>query len=204
MTNIEFLFASGLDFNHLFVLQNIDNLPQINRITGYYNILKVKGFIEEDGLINEKGKEIVNLFTKKEELSITTNNDVEKEETKPITFSEWCYILYIQLQEKLVKLTGKKQVNLTFDGKQTSYPYLCSYVDLEGKLKKFISRYNYNDLKRIEILLLKHCELRNQKIMRYILREKPETGSDLASDYENYVEDSFETVNKIVNKNDFF
>ena len=67
MNNIEFLFASGLDFNHLFVLQNLNNLPEINRITGYYNILKAKGYIEEDGVISAKGEEIIAQFMQKEE-----------------------------------------------------------------------------------------------------------------------------------------
>ncbi len=196
MNNVEHLFASGLDFNHLFVLQNIDNIPEINRITGYYNVLKAKGFIEEDGILSVKGQEIIAQFMQKEENC--TNHAIKKEtikEFQPLTFSEWSAILHRQLQEKLVKLTGKKQVNLTFDGKGTTYPYLCSVVDLEGKLKKFIQRYNYTDLKRIEHLLLKHCEVRNQKIMRYILREKPETGSDLASDYENYSENQEQNSN---------
>ena len=204
MNNIEFLFASGLDFNHLFVLQNIDNLPEINRITGYYNILKAKGFIEDDGIISTKGQEIISLFVKKEENVknnetelINNNNNIEHiVENKPkLTFSQFVAELHNKLQTKLTELTGKKNVNLSFDGKGTSYPYLCSVVDLEGKLKKFIQRYKYDDLKRIESLLLKHCEIRNQKIMRYILREKPETGSDMALDYENYVENSFEVVN---------
>ena len=37
--------------------------------------------------------------------------------------------------------------------------------------------------------------IRNQKIMRYILREKPETGSDMALDYENYSENQEENSN---------
>lgn len=206
MNKFEFLFASGLDFNHLFVLQNIDNLPEINRITGYYNILKAKGFIEDDGVISAKGQEIISLFMKKEE-NITNNetgliNNIQQ--TKPqLTFSQWVLELHNKLQVKLTDLTGKKNVNLSFDGKGTSYPYLCSVVDLEGKLKKFIQRYKYDDLKRIEHLLLKHCEVRNQKIMRYILREKPETGSDMALDYENYVEET-PVENKIIKRNDFF
>lgn len=208
MTNIEHLFASGLDFNHLFVLENINNLPEINRITGYCNILKAKGFIEEDGVISAKGQEIVSLFKKKEE-NITNNemlNIVDKNPEKcktSLTFSQFTAELHNKLQTKLTELTGKKNVNLSFDGKGTSYPYLCSLVDLEGKLKKFINRYKYDDLKRIEHLLLKHCEVRNQKIMRYILREKPETGSDMALDYENYVEET-PVESKIIKRKDYF
>lgn len=195
MNNIEFLFASGLDFNHLFVLQNINNLPEINRITGYYNILKAKGYIEEDGVISAKGEEIIAQFMQKEENCINSAIDQKVVEDKPLTFSQYVVELHNKLQSKLTEITGKKNVNLSFDGKGTSYPYLCSVVDLEGKLKKFINRYKYDDLKRIESLLLKHCEIRNQKIMRYILREKPETGSDMALDYENYSENQEENSN---------
>lgn len=196
MNNIEFLFASGLDFNHLFVLQNINNLPEINRITGYYNILKAKGYIEEDGVISAKGEEIIAQFMQKEENCINNAIDNQKiVEDKRLTFSQYIAELHNKLQSKLTEITGKKNVNLSFDGKGTSYPYLCSVVDLEGKLKKFINRYKYDDLKRIEYLLLKHCEIRNQKIMRYILREKPETGSDMALDYENYSENQEENSN---------
>ena len=197
MTNIKFLFASGLDFNHLFVLQNLNNLPEINKVIGWYELLKKRDYITEDGILTQKSQQLISLFLKKDENFIKSEI---KEESK-LTFSQWVAELHTKLQNKILELTGSKQVNLIFDGKPTKHPYFCSVVDLEGKLKKFISRYKMEDLKRIEHLLLKHCEVRNQKLMRYILREKPETGSDMALDYENYVE---EIIQKPIKREDFF
>lgn len=205
MIKEEFLFASGLDFNHLYVLQNINNLPEVNRLTGYYNVLVGKGYIDS-GVLSDKGQEIVSLFMQKEEDFIKNeiNNQISeevKEIQKPLSFSQWAADLYKKLQDKLQDVTGNKNPNLVFEGKPTKYPYLCSVLDLEGKLKKFIGKYTMTDLERIEKLLLKHCEIRNQKIMRYIIKEGNEKGSDMALDYENYIE---EKPVEIIKKENYF
>lgn len=200
MIKEEFLFASGLDFNHLYVLQNINNLPEVNRLTGYYNVLVGKGYIDGE-VLSDKGKEIVEMFNIIPKNEDIIDNKQQIEEVKPLSFSLWVAELYKKLQDKLEQIAGNKNPNLVFEGKSTKYPYLCGVLDLEGKLKKFIGKYTMTDLKRIEALLLKHCEIRNQKIMRYIIKEGSEKGSDLALDYENYVE---EKPKEVIKKEDFF
>jgi|694.fasta_scaffold00478_119 hypothetical protein len=202
MIKEEFLFASGLDFNHLYVLQNINNLPEVNRLTGYYNILKAKGYIDGE-VLSDKGQEIVTMFNiiNKNEENVDNNKQNSEEVQKPLSFSQWVAELHRKLQDKLLNLTGSNSPNLVFDGKVQKWPYLCGVLDLEGKLKKFIGKYTMTDLERIEKLLLKHCEIRNQKIMRYIIKEGNEKGSDMALDYENYVE---EKPKVILTKKDFF
>jgi hypothetical protein len=215
MIKEEFLFASGLDFNHLYVLQNINNLPEVNRLTGYYNILKAKGYIDGE-VLSDKGQEIISLFMQKEENCIKNEmlNNIHKNEDivdnkqnsenvseihKPLTFSQWIVQLHEKLQKKVWELYDSNQTYIVVQG--TRYPYLCGIKDLEGKIKKFIGKYDYKDLERIEKLLLKHCEVKNQKIVRYILKEGAEKGSDMASDYENYVE---ETPKEIIKKESYF
>ncbi len=206
MTNIEDLFCRGLDFNHLYVLQNINNLPDVNKIIGYYEMLKKRDYITEDGILTLKGQEVIALFTKdfqlanQETSSVVNKNDNTVQDNKQ-TFSNWVVELHSKLQQKLKDIGVTEKVKLVFDGKQTNHPYFCSVVDLEGKIKKFISRYRMDDLKRIEACLLKHCEVRNQKLLMYILREGANTGSSLASDYESYVE---EIISKPIKKADFF
>lgn len=198
MNKYEYLISSGLDFNHLFVLQNINNLPEINKVLGWYELLKKRDYITEDGILTQKGEFIISLFLKKEE-NVTKSEIIEN---KQQTFSQWIVSLHNKLQSKLIELTGTSKINLVFDGKPTKYPYFCSVVDLEEKLKKFISRYKMEDLKRIEHLLLKHCEVRNQKILMYILREGANANSGLATDYENYVEEVIDV--KPIKKQDYF
>jgi hypothetical protein len=205
MSNIEQLFASGLDFNHLYILQNLNNLPDINKIIGWYELLKKRDYISDDGILTEKGNFIISLFLKNQEncnntemLNIINKNE-QIIENKQQTFSQWVAALHTKLENKIIELTGSKNVNITVNG--VKYPYLCNVVDLEGKLKKAIGRYKMEDLNRIEKCLLKHCEIRNKKLLMYIYREKGDASSDLALDYDNYVE---EVESKPISKKDFF
>jgi hypothetical protein len=192
MTNIEQLFASGLDFNHLYILQNLNSLPDINKIIGWYELLKKRDYISDDGMLTEKGNYVISLFEKEPEnfnnnaMSTIIDKKPEIVNNNLQTFSQWVASLHNKLQNKLIELTGSKNVNITFNGQR--YPYLCNVVDLEGKLKKAIGRYKMEDLNKIEKCLLKHCEIRNKKILMYIYRERGDASSDLALDYDNYVE----------------
>jgi hypothetical protein len=205
MTKEEFLFASGLDFNHLYTLQNLNNLPNLGRrVEGWLNILIAKGFIDDDHWPTEKGNEILSKFNNSqtvvniEQDGSLVEEPVKNESVK--TFSNFVDELDTKLKEKIKKLTGHNQAYITVQN--VKYPYLSDAVDLESKLKKFVTKYKKQDLKRIEACLLKHCEIRNQKILMYIMREKGDSKSDLAVDYDNYVEELPKITN--IKKEDFF
>jgi hypothetical protein len=191
MTKEERLLNEGLDFNMLFVLQNPDTLNSNLRVSGWKELCKRKGYLTLGGDLTDKGLEIVELFSD----GLTINNagelkpieEVKEKVKKDTSFKDWVEILYEKIKERLFKETATKSPNIVVDGR--AYPYMCSKVDLEQKIKTFISKYGMKDLKIIEALLLRHCSIRNQKIISYIIKQGANAKSDLAGDYENYVEE---------------
>ena len=54
-----------------------------------------------------------------------------------------------------------------------------------------------DDMQKIEKCLLHHCSVRNQKMLYYIMREKDNAKSDMASDYENIEDLELDGTGKI-------
>lgn len=201
-TKEERLLNEGLDFNMLFVLQNPEALTDNVRVSGWKELCKRKGFMNPDGSLTEKGLDIIALFPTVE---ITKEKEEEIKEviTKKVkevgTFSNWVKELHKKVSDKLYILTGTKTPSMKVDGK--NYPYMCGVTDLEQKIKSFIAKYDMKDLKKIEACILKHAEVRNQKLMFYIIRQGSDAKSDLSADYENFIEEVEEVK---VSKKDLF
>jgi len=181
------LLKNGLLGDHFSVLVKIRNKEKLidnPRIQGFINLLTKKGYIDSEGELTEMGKRITEGHIEK--VNFSTPEVTTKEEKKGNVSYEWCKELLRKCKDRVKELTGNTQFYLHVQG--TPFPYLPGAVDLYTKITKFIKIYEFNDLDRIEKCILKHCESRNQKLLYYIVREKPELKSDLAADYENFEE----------------
>jgi hypothetical protein len=178
------VLESGLLLDHYFLLCNIkDGKKSVDtkRIQGFINLLTKKGYIQDDEL-TEKGRELIQGYEISEIIPLDTKGKTISGED----FEKWVEQLHAKCKERLRQLTGKPQFFMKVD--KRDYPYLPGVKDLAMKIEKFIRVYKYTDLLKIEALILKHLESRNQKLIYYIMREKGDAKSDLAADYENFDE----------------
>jgi hypothetical protein len=146
------ILNSGLILDHYFVLSNIKNgiEPIKNkRIQGFINLLEKKGYLEE-GVLTEKSLELVEEF---ETSVVEPSPEVSK---KQEDFAIWIQNLHLRCQEKLLQLTGSKQVRDKIDKK--SYPFLPNSIDLGKVLYRVISLYKIKDYERIEKCIMNYIE----------------------------------------------
>lgn len=137
------LLDNGLILDHYFLLCNIKNdIKPVDskRIQGFFNLLTKKGYIEDDKL-TEKGLKLV---------------ETGKEEK--FDYGEWVLKLYADIQDKLVELTGKKQVMSQVKLGTKSYPFLENVKTLNDKLTKVISTYKLRDYEVIEKAIMKYIQ----------------------------------------------
>jgi hypothetical protein len=188
MTREEILLSEGLDFNILFILQNIKSLPDNIKVRGWKELAIRKGYIDRTDSLTEKGISIVELFEEKPK----EEKVISKKEEKAISFEQWCIILHKKLQDLLVKRTGKKQKTL-YGG----YPFLCNAKDLEGKLKTVINKYKITNLEKCEKVLINYIEksiksnFDKVKIMQYYIMK--DGFSLFYTDYEQFEDEQMET-----------
>src|SRR6476661_2122502 len=105
MINIEKyreVLDSGLLLDHYFVLCTIKSggvLDSNKRIQGFLNLLAKKGFIQDDNLTDKA-------------LDLISDCDIifDEESKNKVDFSQFVEELHKKLQDKLVELTGKRQV----------------------------------------------------------------------------------------------
>lgn len=165
----------GNEFIYLCFLSNGGNLSFLDGIRNKVELqLVLKGYLYSTGDFTPKCEKLLKSL-KNTEKPVETDRYVE---------------LHKKLQDKLVTLTGKKQVKV--GGK---FNFLPNSMDLKEKLEKVIKKYKLTDWNRIELLLLQYIELCNTKkfdtvqlMFYYILREKPDVSSNLATDYEGFIE----------------
>lgn len=177
---------AGLLLDHYYVLCNIKNgiaLVKNRRMQGFINLLTKKEYIKDD-LLTEKAMVLIK-HCEAEGILPTITPSAEKGVTD-LEFISWATKTHTACREKIKEITGRYQYYLKVQGRE--YPYLPGLTDFIGKLEKFIKVYQFTDLQKIEKCLLKHCTTRNQKMIYYIMREKGDAKSDLASDYENFEE----------------
>ncbi len=140
-------------------------------------------------LVNLKLEGILNA-----ELELTTKGmellqSIEEKKTKSIDYDK----LHLTLQNKLLSLKGKKQIE-GFGG--------VYFIPNKTELKEFLTRFwnkypKYKDLDKISKILQKHIETCSKKnsfapaIKYYIYKQG--VGSQLASAIENYEEQELET-----------
>lgn len=174
------LLDSGLNLDHYLVLSNIhNNLECANskRISGFINLLTKKGYISE-GSLTEKGLSLIRDFDK--DLTFTTSTTTTTTVT-PIggnklflvnNLATWVNSVHLKCQDKLMELTGKKQIRAGIDRK--FYSFLPNSIDLGRVLAKVITTYKLNDLDKIEKTLLKYIEKCNSSnnwfpLMQYFI-----------------------------------
>ena len=133
--------------------------------------LIAKGLLFTTGKLTPKGIEV---------LSVVDSNVSSKVDN----YEE----LHKKLQDRLVNLTGKKQVKAN-----GSYTFLCNAIDLKSKLSKVIRKYKLNDFEKVTKLLLLHIDKSHRqkfdKVMLIQYYIEKNGVSTLASDYESFKED---------------
>lgn len=190
MTKEEKLLSEGLDFNILYVLQNIKNLPDNIKVRGWKELAVRKGLIDRTDSLTEKGFSIVELFINKEEQPTVVQKE-EKKQPNGLTFEQWCISLHSKLQLLLFQRTGKKQKTL-YGG----FPFLCNAKDLEGKLKTVINKYKITNLEKCEKVLINYVEksiktnFDKVKIIQYYIMK--DGFSLFYTDYEQFEEEQME------------
>lgn len=151
------ILNDGLILDHFVLMCNIrDNIPlsKNKRIQGFLNLLHKKGYIEDD-LLTEKGNNLLlnhtNIIEKSDHITpyIEKNISTIKES---FNYFQWTLNLHKKCEEKLVFLTGKKQVRDKINGK--SYSFLPNILDLRNTLSRVIKIYKLNDYDKIEKTIL--------------------------------------------------
>lgn len=196
---VEEILKQGVDMNHYIILTMIYQKQPIHtinnvKIQGWLKMMIMKNLIAEKSgeyFLTEKGLETIKkvglteiLVKVEDKLKIT---DLMK------TTSYDYDALHKRLKEKLKEITGSSQYFLKVQGGM--YPYLPGATDLKNKIEKFKLVYKLNDMQRIEQCLMQHLTIRNQKLIYYIIRERGDAKSDLASDYENFSDTKMNKIN---------
>lgn len=147
--------------------------------------LRLNDYILANFEISGKGKALIEEIQGMKEVSSKVDNKYE--------------ILHKKLQTILKEKTGTAKYKV--EGK---WAFLQNPTDLKEKIEKCVKRYKLTDFDKIEKLLLNYTETacnkkfeKMQLLQYYILREKPEISSSLATDYSNYEEGGEEIKVKI-------
>lgn len=182
IVKLQEILNANLDLNHYVLLTMIiDNQPVEKvddvKVKGWLKMMLMKGLIEKHNeiyKITEQGLSVALLQPRKLLLTDVMKVGYDYENLQKI------------LKEELKRLTGYSQYFIKVQG--TNYPYIPSVLDLKTKIEKFKMVYKMTDMEKIEKCLLRHLSIRNQKLVYYIIREKGDSKSDLAADYENFNE----------------
>lgn len=158
-----------------------------------YIILKDVESEKNDYVVDPDFQDYIKLLVKDDLLSSNSKLTVKSKEllaaltvpdNKYVDFYEF---LHKRLVERLIKLTGKKQIKL-----QGKYSFMPNVKDLTLKLQKVIKKYNIEDYQKIEKVLLKYIDLcyraNFDKVMLieyYIMKDN---SSKFATDYEDFDE----------------
>lgn len=145
------ILKEGLLLDHYNILVSIRDgrdLPKSKRIDGFTNLLHKKGYIE-DGVLTKKAVDIIG------EKSITTVKNtpiLSKQDVSSVNISSWVQSLHKKCEQKLIEITGKKQVRDSINGK--SYSFLPNATDLGRILSRAIQLYKLTDYDKIERTIL--------------------------------------------------
>jgi len=162
------IIASEITILDFIILENIKNDVEMTEdvkfhFGGHFNYLNDKELISDNYKITVKGKKLL------EELDVA---EEQKESLHKI------------LQDKLIELTGKKQVMM-----QKKYAFLPNERDLTTRLDKICKKYSLNDKEKVKNILLNYivkCKKADfnyvQTIEYYISKDN---SSKLATDYTN-------------------
>lgn len=145
------LLEKGWSLDHIFILENIASLADNNgfpRGAALLQTLFRKGMVSESYTITELGKQLLEYANNEEIVEIVKT-------TKP-KIAEGIESLHKKLEDRIVALTGKKQIRVNVLGK--TYPFLCNEQDLEARIRKVMIKYKLTDFQKIEDCLLGYIE----------------------------------------------
>lgn len=108
----------------------------------FAGVLRLRGYVD-GGKITERGKEFLKGIEKERPAAVV--------ELRGEVLTLFVRNLHIELQQKLISLTGKKQKML-----QGKYAFLCNATDLEKKLRDIFKKYGIQDLMKVRGCLLNY------------------------------------------------
>lgn len=156
-------------------------IPNTPKVSALLSFMERKGIIQGD-ILTKLGEDLVGLLEGKEEIPI-------KQE---VNYGD----IYGKVQERILQLTGNKQVRVNIMG--SKYSFLCNGTDFRAKLKKACLKYRLEDIGRVEKTLLNYIEKCHREknwsplLHYYILKDDQ---SRLATEYGNS-EESQEEIKK--------
>lgn len=141
------LLEKGWSLDHIFVLEN-GPCSDYPRMAAICQKLFRKGVVDEMGCITKEGKELLE-YAHNESI-------VEIVKTAKPKIAEGIESLHKKLEDRILALTGKKQMRVLVIGK--TYPFLCGKEELEARVKKVMIKYKLTDFQKIEDCLLGYIE----------------------------------------------
>jgi len=166
------ILGDGLMLDHYFILCSIKDgkaLTKSKRVQGFINLLTKKEYILDDHLTDKALLLLGEDISKREEEVKEEVKEVKVEPVKAVAknrslaehlsymnYPVWVKDLHEKCQNKLIELTGNKQVMAKITRK--AYPFLPNCTDLSKILSKVISVYKLTDFDKIERTLLLHIE----------------------------------------------
>lgn len=180
LKKMEEILEAGYDINIvalLYIYKEGGMTGSMNeKIAGYVGMMERKGLLI-GGRITGAGEELLEMY----EGGVT----VTKEEKKQKNLEE----IFDKVQERLIALTGKRQIRTDIFGK--AYNYLPSKYDFITRLKGVVNKYKLKDLEKIEKILINVIEKCHKTgkwfpLMVYYMTKNEV--STLASDYEGWEE----------------
>lgn len=144
----------GLTLDHYFLLCNLrNNVPLSNnkRIQGFINLLTKKDYIKDD-VLTEKALDLISECEFSKEVVLKD----EKKEVVTVNIEDWVRGLHSRCEQKLLKLTGKKQVRDKINNKP--YAFLPNVLDLTKNIFKIMTIYKIKNLDKVEYTIMKYID----------------------------------------------
>jgi len=180
LAKMEGIIERGYDLNIvslLYMLKGGESIDSKNlKIQAFKQMMERKGLIL-DGVVSLAGEELLKFL------------EEGTEPTKEIEKVQGLEELYDRVVERLIALTGKKQMRVEIYGK--TYNYLPNKYDFTTRLKKTINKYKLNDTEKLEKVIIRNIENCHKKnkwyplLMYYFTKDDVST---LATDYEAWEE----------------
>ncbi len=189
----EKILSAGLVIDHFYLLHQISKgTKPLNskRIQGFLNLLIKKGFIQDD-VITQKGLDLIG----------SCQPVQNKISDVIVNYQLFVIELHQKCQDKLIELTGKKQIRSRVNDKGPGYPFLCNTDDMGRILLKVINLYKLKDYILIEKALLKHIQMCHDQqswfpVMQYYIMK--DGTSKMVTEIESMDEEDDKSINEIL------
>lgn len=178
------ILEAGLTLDHYYLLQSIKSKVKLvtnKRIQGFINLLNKKGYLKDEEL-TKLGLELVK---------------------EPVS-ENWIEEIFIKCENKILELTGEKQVRPKIENK--AFSFMPNIVDFTRTLSKVVILYKLKDKIKIENALIAHIEECNNSknwfpLMQYFILKN--NSSPLVTALNN-VQEKKEINEKLINTKNLF